>query len=283
LRDKVESRRGPGERSWPGGGGDTLEYDSELPSRRRAERLSRHDRGHWVDPEEVPRQGRSRDVWTGDETEEVDRSRRGRSVGGGDRGRRALGLAVVVIMLAGLALFAGLLVSGSVVVPLLSEKVFPIHYQEEIAWAAAEYDQDPYLVAAIIKAESGYDPEAVSAAPAYGLMQLLASTAKERASKIGKWEDVSEAEMPEFLTDPAINIELGVAYLEYLNDRYGGDSRLALAAYNGGFNNLDRWLQEAGEQESFELSDIEFPETREYVERVEHYYELYQRIHPDVF
>jgi len=236
-----------------------------------------------VDETESSRPGRDATPWRGEETEETYRGRGGSAADRRARGRRRLGVVFAVVVLCGLAVLAGLVFTGRVVVPALSARVFPIHYQDEISWAATEYEQDPYLVAAVIKAESGYDPEAVSGSSAYGLMQLLPSTAKERATKIGKWADVSEAEMAELLKDPAVNIELGVAYLAYLRDRYDGDTRLALAAYNAGFSNLDGWLAEAGGPGAFELSDIEFPETRQYVERVEHYHQLYQRIHPDMF
>jgi len=185
--------------------------------------------------------------------------------------------AVVAALLVAVIIVSALVLTGRTVMPVLSEKLFPIRYQEEIAQAAEKYGQDPYLVAAVVKAESGYDPKAESGKGAVGLMQLMPDTAEWVASKLDVWSD---GEGP-VLTDPEDNLELGVWYLAYLGDAYGDGSALALAAYNAGPGNVDEWVQEAGGQESFTLSDIEFPETREYVERVERFYRLYKRIHPD--
>jgi soluble lytic murein transglycosylase len=94
-----------------------------------------------------------------------------------------------------------------------------------------------------------------------------------------KWEAGSGPD----LTDPADNLELGVWYLDYLGGLYGDGSLAALAAYNGGLGNVDEWIEAAGGIALFDASDIKFAETKQYVERVEHYRELYSRIHPDAF
>jgi len=197
------------------------------------------------------------------------------------RRRRHVGLAIGLSLsaLVVLAVLAVLTVTGRLVVPGVSAKIFPIHYRQEIAQAAEKYDQDPYLVAAIVKAESGFDAEAQSGVGAVGLMQLMPATAEWVASQSGVWP---EGEGP-VLTNPLDNLELGVWYLDYLGEIYGEGSLATLAAYNGGLGNVDEWIAEAGGLESFEAADIKFAETREYVERIEHYLDLYMRVHPDAF
>jgi soluble lytic murein transglycosylase len=84
------------------------------------------------------------------------------------------------------------------------------------------------------------------------------------------------------LTDPEDSLELGACYLAYLLRRFDGDETAALAAYNAGPTPVGRWVK-AGGGGSLDRADIEYPETREYVERVERYRDLFERVHPDAF
>jgi soluble lytic murein transglycosylase len=188
-------------------------------------------------------------------------------------------LVVLVVILAAIGTTVGLIVSGRTVVPVVSENLFPISYQEDISRVAHLYDLDPYLVAAVVKTESGFNPEAVSPAGAVGLMQLMPTTA-DWITTLGIWQGDSHPQ----LTDPGDSLELGTCYLAYLTGRFGGDNRVAvLAAYNAGPNAVDGWVEAAGGPEAFGLADVVFPETRTFVERVERYRFLYNRVHPGIF
>ncbi len=192
--------------------------------------------------------------------------------------RRGLTRLAALVVLVGMVALVVLIATGRTVVPAVSERIYPLHYREIIAHVAERYGLDPFLVAAVVKAESGYDPAALSPAGAVGLMQLMPDTA-EWVTSLGSWQGSPEPE----LTDPADNLELGTCYLEFLTGSFGGEIRPALAAYNAGQGVVGEWVEAAGGEEEFELTDIPYPETRAFVERVEHYRELYSRIYPEAF
>jgi soluble lytic murein transglycosylase len=153
---------------------------------------------------------------------------------------------------------------------------YPLRYETAIADASGRYGVDPYLVAALINAESGFDAAEVSSAGAVGLMQLLPSTASELALELGV-EDEIDAER---LKDPELNISLGTRHLAQLLQRYD-HTRTALAAYNAGGGNVDRWLERSGETSVG--SSLPFPETEAYVERVLSEVERYRELYPTAF
>lgn len=151
----------------------------------------------------------------------------------------------------------------------------PLRYESNIASAASANDVDPYLVAAVINAESGFDTSQVSDAGAVGLMQLLPSTAVEVAAESALYREVD----PETLRDPELNIILGTRHLSDLLTRYE-DTETALAAYNAGEGNVDRWMSEQG---GTTLTVAGFSETRAYVERVLSERDRYLELYPDAF
>lgn len=121
----------------------------------------------------------------------------------------------------------------------------------------------PDLIAGVIYAESRFRPRR-SSAGAEGLMQILPSTAQFIARQSG-----GTAFTASDLADPAVNIRYGSWYLRYLLQRYGGNQVEALAAYNAGMANVDRWKAEsAAAGRVFSEEDIAFPETAAYVDRV---------------
>lgn len=127
-----------------------------------------------------------------------------------------------------------------------------------IRQAAERHGLDPALVEAVVEAESGGNPQAASRARAYGLMQVRVPTARDMAGR-----DVSIDE----LFDPRINLDLGCRYLRLMLDRYGGDPRLALMAYNAGPSRVDEWLKKSRDPELV-LERHAFGQTRAYVRKV---------------
>lgn len=152
---------------------------------------------------------------------------------------------------------------------------YPIAYREEIAESAARHRVSPYLVAAIINAESGWKPHLTSSAGAVGLMQVLPSTAEDLARR--KAVDAVRYP-PSNLSDPAVNIEYGTAYVRYLVGRYH-EVETVLAAYNAGLRHADEWARKGGDIKTA----IEFPETKHYVLRVSRGKERYEKLYPGVF
>jgi soluble lytic murein transglycosylase len=141
---------------------------------------------------------------------------------------------------------------------------YPLRYSAIVRGHARNYHLDPALLAAVIDVESKFRADAKSGSGAIGLMQLLPSTAHGIAVHTGGSRFTTSD-----LYDPEINVRYGAWYLRHLLDRYG-EERIALAAYNAGQDNVDRWL--AGR------TGIRFSETRAYVDRVEKLKRIYRRL-----
>lgn len=142
----------------------------------------------------------------------------------------------------------------------INEFTLPLTNATVIRQQAAEKHLDPALIAAVIYAETKFDARA-SAAGAQGLMQLMPQTATFLAQQSGATTFTTAD-----LATPQVNIAYGSYYLRYLLDHYDGSVVDALAAYNGGITNVDRWVAAAGGR--LTLDRIPFPETRAYVARV---------------
>lgn len=152
---------------------------------------------------------------------------------------------------------------------------YPLEYQDAIASASERHEVSPYLIAAVIEAESDWDAGARSAVGAEGLMQVMPSTAEELASR-GMVD--GDRFPPDRLEDPAVNIEYGSAYLRYLVERYH-EVETALAAYNAGLANADTWAAQGGDIRE----RIEFPATRHFVLKVSRGKDRYEALYPDAF
>jgi soluble lytic murein transglycosylase len=140
---------------------------------------------------------------------------------------------------------------------------YPLRYEQIVRGHAHNYSLDPALLAAVIYQESKFKAGARSSSGAIGLMQLLPDTAKGIALHTG-----GSRFRVEDLYDPEINVRYGAWYLRHLMQKYG-EEQAALAAYNAGQDNVDRWRR-AGR-------GIQFSETRAYVDRVEELKKIYRR------
>jgi soluble lytic murein transglycosylase len=145
----------------------------------------------------------------------------------------------------------------------VSKLGLPLTNADVIRKQAAAKRLDPALIAAVIYAESKFAPRA-SSAGAQGLMQILPETAYYIAHLSGGSQFTASD-----LATPSINVAYGSYYLRYLLDHYENNEMLAVAAYNGGLANVDRWVARArANGGDLTVSAIPFSETRAYVQRV---------------
>ena len=153
--------------------------------------------------------------------------------------------------------------------------LFPVDYWALIQRYSAERQLDPYLIAALIAQESTFDADAKSSANAYGLMQLLPSTARPYARSLRLTKRFSLR----LLTTAEPNIRMGTAYFADLVKKFGG-AHFALATYNAGPNRVARWISERpGVARDEFIDDIPFPETQNYVKRILGTAEDYRRLY----
>lgn len=147
--------------------------------------------------------------------------------------------------------------------------VYPFPDRPTISREARLAGLDPRLVAAVIKVESNFAPLAVSQKGAIGLMQIMPRTAAWVA-QMNHWPFVNSQ-----LFDSTTNIRIGTWYLGYLFGQFNGLSP-AVAAYNGGRNNVARWKAFLSSKNGADYSQIPFPETRRFVQKVFFSYRFYQ-------
>ena len=151
--------------------------------------------------------------------------------------------------------------------------LYPLRYENYIEEYSSQYELDEYLVMALIKTESNYIYDAHSGV-ARGLMQITDDTALWIAEKMGIDFE------PEDIENPEINISMGCYYLRYLLDYYNSDIQLALAAYNAGMGNVNKWLNDydLSYPDSFRQS-IPFSETQMYLEKIEESQKIYEKLY----
>lgn len=144
-------------------------------------------------------------------------------------------------------------------------------HKDDIDFFCEEYMLPKSLVYAVIKTESGFEKEALSPKGAVGLMQITPETAKWCSEKLDR------AELYDFMAEPSFNIELGCFYLSYLLERYDGSETAALAAYNAGAGNVDKWLcDENYSDDGKTLKACPYPETDRYLKKVSFYKKIYR-------
>ena len=156
--------------------------------------------------------------------------------------------------------------------PIARSVLYPLEYRDVILACSNEYDVPVSLICAVIRKESRFRPDSVSHAGAYGLMQLTNPTFRQLSSelKMSSCEDIMS---------PYSNVRCGTYYLRYLYLRYG-NWETALAAYNAGLGNVDRWLTDARySADGKTLHTIPYSETELYVRDVTKIKELYYKIY----
>ena len=151
---------------------------------------------------------------------------------------------------------------GEQLPPEVLRVIFPLDYWPLIKKYSDAHKLDPYLMTALIAQESTFTADVRSSANAVGLMQLIPSTGRRYAAKVGVRYSARA------LTQPETNIRLGMRYFRDLMDRFGS-APYALASYNAGEHRIAQWIAERKgfEQDEF-VDDIPFPETQNYVKRI---------------
>jgi soluble lytic murein transglycosylase len=152
---------------------------------------------------------------------------------------------------------------------------FPLPFREPLNQYSREHDLDPFLVAALIRQESEFNPKVVSRANAFGLAQVLPSTGREVSRKLSL-----HGFRANMLFTPSINLQIGTYFLRSLLDRLQGNWEATLAAYNAGPSRVAKWLAWGGFDEPADfIETIPFDETRNYVMSVLRNANLYRRLY----
>lgn len=164
------------------------------------------------------------------------------------------------------------------------KKIYPDYYLSTIKDLSERNSIDPYLVLALIKAESAFELDIMSPVGAVGLMQLMPSTAawmiETGMSQVVNFADWNDS----FLMNPEINLELGITYLRYLLDYFNKRICPAIAAYNAGPGKLNEWMK--GENQTnpdYFIETIPILETKNYIKKVINFYFLYSMIYTGQF
>ena len=155
---------------------------------------------------------------------------------------------------------------------------FPLPFRAEVENLSKQNGLDPFLMAALIRQESEFDPKAVSPTGARGLTQIQPATGQDLSRRI-KLTGYSSAA----LFQPHVNLELGTYYLKTLLTQMGGREEAALAAYDGGPTHARAWLTWGDFREPAEfIETIPFSETRSYVQSVLRNADVYRRLYGSV-
>ncbi len=142
--------------------------------------------------------------------------------------------------------------------------LFPLPYRAELERAARRQKLDPLVLAGLIRQESEFNPRAVSSARAYGLTQVLPSTGRQLARRLGIRRFTTS-----MLYQPEVNLRLGTFYMRLQLDRWNGELEKTLAAYNAGPRRVAEWSTWYEFREPAEFVEtVPFTQTREYIQAV---------------
>lgn len=160
-----------------------------------------------------------------------------------------------------------------------NESMYPLEYNELVTQAANEYNVPESLIYGVMKTESNFDPNAVSAVGAIGLMQLMPDTYTWLQYYRTDFM-IEEVRGSDDLYDPAINIDYGVFLLSFLIEKYDGDLSLVICSYNAGYGNVDEWIDNGTiPKNNVSCEDVPFPETANYLTKVTTTMEIYQALY----
>lgn len=173
-----------------------------------------------------------------------------------------------------------LVFSGSEITPLDAPQYFShvrygTYYRYLVEDAATTYKIDQLLLYSLMRQESLFEGHAVSSAGAIGVMQIMPETGQEHASLINWPVDYKTSD----LYRPFINIPLGTSYLARLRTYLNKNILAALAAYNAGAGNVEKWMELASNDPDLFVEIIRFDETRQYIEQIVEFYEIYRTMY----
>ena len=169
---------------------------------------------------------------------------------------------IVILMLLGIAMIAE---------KMIVSRTYTKPYSEFVEKYAKTYQIDALLIYAMMKNESNFEETAKSHKNAIGLMQILESTAEEVAEK-------NQIEY-ESLSDPEINIQIGILYFAELLEENNNCIELALASYNAGKNKVKSWIEEGIiKDDGSDIENIPYKETNMYVRKIMRDYQIYQEL-----
>ncbi len=155
------------------------------------------------------------------------------------------------------------------------EYLYPLGWEKQLRAQAARHKLDPYLIAALIRQESEFNPSARSVAGALGLMQIMPATGRSLFKRLDMADYAGRK-----LTRPDISLRLGAFHLKRVLDTFQGNIEYALAGYNAGEHRLDDWLRFGNFDDPGEFVEtIPFSETRGYVQAVMRNRDMYRRLY----
>jgi soluble lytic murein transglycosylase len=157
--------------------------------------------------------------------------------------------------------------------------LYPVQHLEQVLRWSAEYGLDPWLVFGVMREESWFDREAVSGAGAHGLLQIMPSTGRDLARRVGLG-----AFRTADLFRPEVNIRLGAFYLRELLEDLEREPAMALSAYNAGKGNALRWRRSTGDEFDLDryVTGITYRETYGYVQKVSRSWAIYRYLYDDL-
>ena len=180
----------------------------------------------------------------------------------------------VIILIVAVALGLAFGIDG--IMKLSEKKSHPREFEEIVAEYSKEYGIPEYILYAVIKTESNFDPSAESSAGARGLMQMMPETFLWLTGS----EHLNEKLPADALYDPEVSIKYGAYYLRYLYRKFDYNWDNVFAAYNAGEGNVRAWLSDAEYSDGEGgLKKIPFSETRNYVKKVNSHIEHYKKLY----